>query len=116
MTRVERLWRLRLAFCELVCNWGVARPAAGSHLASRNVVLAETVAFTPRSQPSQGHRIQCPWNGRALTLLSFCSSARPARGCGIEPFAGAVRPSSREVNRSRRQDDRANNHEDNNCR
>ena len=106
---------MRLAFSELVCNWGVTRPAAGSQLLSRNVVLAEPVAFTPRSQPSQGHRIQCAWNGRALTVSSFCSSARRARGCGTEPFAAAARPSSREVNRSRRQDDRASNHEDNNC-
>ena len=115
MTRVERLWKLRLAFCELVCNWGVARPTACFHLPSCNVVLAETVAFTPGSQPSQGHRIQCPWNGRALTLASFCSGAHHGFGCGIEPFAATVSPSSREVNRSRRQDDRANNHEDNKC-
>src|ERR1700720_2723807 len=101
MTRVERLWKLRLAFLEIGCGGRFARPAAGSHLASRNVVLAETVAFTPRSQPSQGHRIQCAWNGRALALASFCSSARPARACGIEPFAAAVRPSSRGEDRSR---------------
>jgi hypothetical protein len=116
MTRVERLWKLRLAFLEIGCGGRFARPAAGSHLASRNVVLAETVAFTPRSQPSQGHRIQCAWNGRALALASFCSGAHSGFGCGIEPFAATVSPSSREVNRSRCQDDRANNHEDNNCR
>jgi hypothetical protein len=113
--RVERLRHLGLPFLEVGRRWGLARLPSRPHLLSRNVVLAETVPLTPGSQPSQGHRIQCAWNGRALALASFCSSARPARACGIEPFAAAVRPSSREVDRSRCQDDRANNHEDNNC-
>ena len=110
MTRVERLWKLRLAFSELVCNRIFTRPAAGSHLLSRNVVLAGTVAFTPGSQLSQGHRIQCVWNGRSSHPFSrFCSGTRHARGrgdravcCGGSPIASAPQNGSRRRGRSRR--------------
>jgi len=44
---------------------------------ARNVVLAETVTFTPRSQPSQGHRIQCAWN---LILKSASDRAEVSLG------------------------------------
>ena len=113
MTRVERLWKFRLAFSELVCNRIFTRPAAGCHLLSRNVVLAGTVAFTPGSQLSRV--IGSSASGMGVLAPSRASAAARVTPAGAGLSRCAVRPSSREVNRNRRQDDRANNHEDNKC-